>query len=470
MSLWTSAEAVAATGGEATRDWQASGVSIDTRTLAPGDLFIALKAARDGHDFVAQALDKGAAAALVTHRPEGVAPDAPLLIVPDVQAALEALGHAARARSGARVLAITGSVGKTSTKEMARAAFSRQGTLSAAVASYNNHWGVPLSLMRMAREAEIAVLEIGMSHPGEIAPLAKMVRPHVALVTTIAPAHLEAFENIEGIAEEKASVAAGLVPGGVAVLPADLPTSPILAARAEAEGARVVTFGSAPGADAHLVETQLEDGATVARIRLGGQVHLIRLASAGRHFAANAAALLAAAEAMGLDVTLVARDLALWQPPDGRGARERIVLDPVDELSFELIDDAFNANPASMGAALEVLAAAQPGPGGRRVAVLGDMLALGEGEGAMHAALADLPALDAVDVVHCAGERMRALWQRLPAGQQGRYAAQAEELAAAAHRLVAPGDIVLVKGSKAARASLVVDALRKLRHPVSGNG
>ena len=203
MSLWTSAEAVVATGGRSTCDWVAEGVSIDTRTLQPGDLFVALKAARDGHDFVKQALEAGAAAALVSRIPEGLDESAPLLIVDDVQSGLQALGIAGRARTGARVVAITGSVGKTSTKEMLRDILSVQGRTHASVASYNNHWGVPLTLARMPADTEYAVIEIGMNHPGEIAPLAKMARPHVAMITTVAPAHLEAFENIEGIAIEK---------------------------------------------------------------------------------------------------------------------------------------------------------------------------------------------------------------------------------------------------------------------------
>src|SRR6056297_3955939 len=214
MTLWTATDAARATGGRASTDWEATGVSIDTRTLRPGDLFVALSAARDGHDFVAQALDKGASAALVSHVPPGVdATTAPLLIVDDVQSALEAMGLAARARTQARVVAVTGSVGKTSTKEMLRDVLSQQGKTHAAEASYNNHWGVPLTLARMPMDTDFAVIEIGMNHPGEIAPLSCMARPHVALITTVAPAHLEAFENIEGIAYEKASIFEGLEPG-----------------------------------------------------------------------------------------------------------------------------------------------------------------------------------------------------------------------------------------------------------------
>ncbi|MCB1328543.1 MAG: UDP-N-acetylmuramoyl-tripeptide--D-alanyl-D-alanine ligase, partial [Maritimibacter sp.] len=216
-ALWTSTEAAEATGGTAEGTWEVTGVSIDSRTVAPGDLFVALKAARDGHDFVADALAKGAGAALVTHRPEGVAADAPLLVVGDVLEGLTALGRAGRARTKAQVAAITGSVGKTSAKEMLRAVLAPQGKVHAAEASYNNHWGVPLTLARMPQDTDYAVIEIGMNHPGEIAPLAALARPHVAMVTTVAAAHLEAFESLEDIAREKAEIFTGLEPGGFAV-------------------------------------------------------------------------------------------------------------------------------------------------------------------------------------------------------------------------------------------------------------
>ena len=245
MALWTSSEAAAATRGRSTADWVAHGVSIDTRTIQPGDLFVALSAARDGHDFVAQALEKGASAALVSRIPEGLTEAAPLLIVADVQTALEALGRAARARSAAKVVGVTGSVGKTSTKEMLRAVLSGQGRTHAAEASYNNHWGVPLTLARMPVGTEFAVIEIGMNHPGEIAPLARIARPDVAMITTVAAAHLEAFASIEGIAREKAAIFEGLEAGGTAVINSDLKVTPILRAAAEAHAELQRTFNEA---------------------------------------------------------------------------------------------------------------------------------------------------------------------------------------------------------------------------------
>ena len=472
MTLWTAYDAARATGGRTTSDWQASGVSIDTRTLLPGDLFVALKAARDGHEFVAQALQKGAAAALVSHVPEGVAADAPLLIVPDVLKALEDLGRAARARTKARVVAVTGSVGKTSTKEMLRTVLAGQGKTHAAEASYNNHWGVPLTLARMPRDTDFAVIEIGMNHPGEIGPLARMARPNVAMITTVAAAHLEAFDSIGGIAHEKAAIFDGLEPGGVAVTNGDLDTAPILEQAARQQGAQIITFGEAPRNHHRVTEVTLVDDVTVVRGRRWRSPVLFKIMAAGRHFAVNAMGVMAVIHALRLDPTMAAADLALWQPPAGRGMRERIQFDPVmEEQTIELIDDAFNANPTSMAAALEVLAAAHPKDGigrvskGRRVAILGDMLELGPDENAMHKAIAELPFVAQIDVFHCVGPRMNRLWSQLPVAKRGEWAESASKLADRAHRLIDAGDVVLVKGSKGSKVSKVVDAIRKLGHP-----
>ena len=471
--LWTSDEAVAATGGRTTAPWAAGGVSIDTRTLQPGDLFVALKDVRDGHDFVAQALEKGAAAALVSRVPEGLSSSAPLLVVPDVLKALEDLGRAARARAKARVVGVTGSVGKTSTKEMLRVVLGGQGRVHAAEASYNNHWGVPLTLARLPREADFAVIEIGMNHPGEIAPLSHMARPDVVVITIVAPAHLEAFDSIEGIAHEKAAIIDGLQPGGVAVLNADIATSPLLQAKAHEAQARAVTFGAAEGADYRMVSVQIGDDSTVVRATRQGQPVLYKVMSPGRHFAANGLAVLAVADALGLDPVISATDLGRWQPPAGRGVRERIMLDLVEETGFDLIDDAFNANPASMAASLEVLVNARPQDGigsrakGRRIAILGDMLELGPTEAALHAAIAETPGLAVLDLIHCVGPRMKALHAALPRGQRGDWVATAAELVPRARHLIDAGDIILVKGSKGIKVSLMVDALRKLGQPAA---
>ncbi|MFA8442362.1 UDP-N-acetylmuramoyl-tripeptide--D-alanyl-D-alanine ligase [Yoonia sp.] len=468
--LWTSAAAEAATGGQSTQAWQAHGVSIDTRTIQPGDLFVALKDVRDGHDFVAQALEKGAAAALVTHRPAGVGADAPLLIVPDVLDALGALGRAARARTHAKIAAITGSVGKTSTKEMLRAVLDRQGKCHAAEASYNNHWGVPLTLARMPADTDYAVIEIGMSNPGEITPLSQMARPHVAMVTTVAAAHLASFDNLAGIALEKACIMDGLEPGGVAVLNSDIETSQILRDHATALGATQVLFG-ATAPDWTVKDVRITGDVTVIAASGGGADYLFKLSVPGRHFAMNAVGVLAVADALGTDPVAASLDIAAWVPPAGRGTRETIVTDSAnDGESLALLDDAFNANPTSLAASLEVLAASTPTDNvgrivkGRRVAILGDMLELGADEVAMHRDMVDNAHLQRIDLVHCAGPLMHHLWAALPEEKRGRWAETAAELVPQAKLLVDAGDVVLVKGSKGSKVSLVVDAIRKLGH------
>ncbi len=468
--LWTSSDAASATGGQVTRAWEATGVSIDTRTLQPGDLFVALQDVRDGHDFVAQALQKGAAAALVSHRPDGVAHDAPLLIVADVLEGLEALGRAARARTSAKVAAITGSVGKTSTKEMLRTVLDRQGKCHAAEASYNNHWGVPLTLARMPADADYAVIEIGMSNPGEITPLSRMARPHVAMVTTIAAAHLASFDDLSGIAVEKACIMDGLEPSGVAVLNGDVDTTQILQDHADRLGATKVMFGE-NGRDWAVQDVQIKGDVTVITARHGSNDYLFKLSVPGRHFAINAVGVLAVAEALGADPVAASLDIAGWVPPAGRGTREIIDIDMAkDGESLELLDDAFNANPTSLAASLEVLASSTPADNvgrtvkGRRIAILGDMLELGPQEAKMHAQMAENAHLQRLDLIHCAGPLMRHLWEALPEGQRGEWRETSAELTQIANRLVDAGDVVLVKGSKGSKVSLVVDAIRKLGH------
>lgn len=469
MTLWTSDEAARATGGRVTADWQASGVSIDTRTIAPGDLFVALTAARDGHGFVAQALEKGAAAALVSRVPEGLPDDAPLLIVKDVQAGLEALGQAARARFKGRVLAVTGSVGKTSTKEMLRTVLGAQGRVHAAEKSYNNHWGVPLTLARMPADMDFAVIEIGMNHPGEIAPLSRMARPHVAMVTIVAPAHLAAFENLEGIAEEKASIFEGLEPKGVAIYNGDLEVSPILKARAAAHAGKLISFGQARSNHHRVQQATLHDACTVVQGRCWRSPVLFKVMVPGRHFGVNAMGVMAVVSAMRLDRARATTALAQWNAGAGRGAREVILRDPVDpRKKIELIDDSYNANPASLGAALEVLAAAEPNHDvgrigkGRRIAYLGDMKELGQTEAALHADLAQHPAMARVDRVHCVGPLMRHLWEALPADKQGRWTETSAKMAEGLRSDLDAGDVVLVKGSLSMALARVVDAIRKM--------
>lgn len=468
-ALWSRADAAAATGGQVQGpDWAASGVSIDTRTLRPGDLFVALQAVRDGHDFVASALEKGAAAALVSHVPDGVANDAPLLIVPEVLTGLAGMARAARARTKAKVIGVTGSAGKTSTKDMLQAVLSQQGKTHVAEASYNNHWGVPLTLARMPADTDFAVIEIGMNAPGEIAPLARLARLDVAVVTTVAAAHLAAFEGIEAIAEEKATIFDGLEEGGTAIFNADIETAPVLNAQAKLKAARRIGFGTSGDAALRATRIDLSEAASVVEGVFATNPFLFKVGAPGRHFAMNALAVYGAAQIVGADPDVTACDLGRWKAPAGRGQRERLVLDPVEDLSIELIDDAFNANPASMAAAFEVLAAIEPKSGegriqtGRRIAILGEMLELGAQEEALHRALADHPAMASFDRIDCVGPRMGALYEALPAELRGRRVDAAEDLASEAHRLIDAGDVVLVKGSKGSKVSLIVGALRAL--------
>ena len=470
MSLWTSQDAAEATAGRAVGQWAVDGVSIDTRTLQAGDLFVALEAARDGHEFVAQALQNGAGAAMVSRIPEGVAPDAPLLIVKDVMQGLQALGRAGRVRMKGRVVAITGSVGKTSTKEMLLTILSEQGRTHASVASYNNHWGVPLTLARMPADTEYGVIEIGMNHPGEIAPLSRLARPHVALITTVAAAHLEAFDNIEGIAVEKASILEGLEPGGTAVLNNDCDTAAILQAKAMDCRVRDIGFG-VHGYDFVLKKVDAQGGSTVVQALVHEKPLLFKLNTPGQHFAMNGLGALAAAEALGADLGLAAGALGRWMPYKGRGVCERIHLDPVEaHLTLDLIDDSYNANPSSMAAALDVLAAAPVTHDigrvskGRRIAFLGDMKELGADAVAFHAGLAHSASVKSLDVIHCVGPLMRALYDLLPDHQRGDWTETAEEMLPGLHHKLDSGDVVLAKGSLSMKLGLIVDAIRKMGH------
>ena len=453
--LWDSALLRAATGGTVPDGIAVSGVSIDSRGVGAGELFVALRDARDGHDFVADALARGAACAMVDRAPAGVAEGAPLLQVADTLAGLTALGVAGRARSPARFVAVTGSVGKTSTKEMLAAGLSAAGRVHAAAASYNNHWGVPLTLARMPVEAEFGVVEIGMNTRGEIAPLSRLARPHVAIVTVIAPAHLGRLGSIEAIAEEKADIVEGLEPGGVVVLPAEGAQATLLHRRAEAAGVRAVLFGEGERAEARLVGWRGEADQQSFRVALGGEEIAVSLAVPGRHMAMNAVAAMGAARAMGIDPQRFAEGLAGFAALAGRGARIAI---PLAGGAALLLDESYNANTTSMRAALAVLAAQE---GTRRIAVMGDMLELGDEGVAMHAALA-ADASACADLVFTCGPQMAALHAALPAARRGAHAADSAALAPIVAEAIRAGDAVLVKGSLGSRMAAVVRAVKGL--------
>ena len=437
-----------------------TGISIDSRTLTPGEAYFAIRGdVHDGHDFVQVALDKGAAVAVVSKAQRAkFASDARLLIVDDVLAGLVDLAKASRARLGAKIIAVTGSVGKTSTKEALRTVLSAQGETHASAASFNNHWGVPLSLARCPASVQFAIFEIGMNHAGEIEPLVKMVRPHVAVVTTVEPVHLEFFSGIEAIADAKAEIFSGLEAGGAAVLNIDNSQFGRLKQRAEKVGARIVSFGTNPKADARLVDVSLHPACSAVRADILGQDITYKIAVPGRHMAMNSLAVLAAASLVGADLALSALALAQIKPAAGRGVREIL---NVASGTATLIDESYNANPASMAAALNVLGQADVGSRGRRIAVLGDMLELGTSGADLHRGLADAVAANRIDTVFCCGPLMRHLWDALPSAQKGGYADSSAALESQVVAALGTGDAIMIKGSLGSRMKLIVTALQK---------
>jgi UDP-N-acetylmuramoyl-tripeptide--D-alanyl-D-alanine ligase len=453
-ALWTAYDMLEATGGSMAAPFDASGVSIDTRTLAAGDLFVALLGENgDGHEHVASAFAAGAAGAMVQRDVQGAGS---LLRVDDTLAGLHRLGGYARSRFAGRLAAVTGSVGKTTTKEMLRTILGAFGRTHAAVASYNNHWGLPLTLARIPLEAEFCVAEIGMNHPGEIAPLARLARPHVAVITAIEKAHIGFLGSIEAIADEKAAILRGIEPDGTAILPADSPQFPRL--RDAARGARIVTFGTAPSANVRLVDIAADaDGSDIVA-EIDGSALRFRLNAPGMHMAMNALAALAAAiQLTGFPAEMharVARVLETFAPITGRGVRRRIAVPGGAAL---LLDESYNGNPASMRAALEVL---KLQPAQRRVAVLGDMLELGTHSAAEHRALAADVAASA-DILFACGPMMRELFAAVPEKLRAAHTGDSASLAPILARSVAPGDAILVKGSLGSRMKLVVSALEQ---------
>lgn len=462
-TLWTSAaigEAMnASTRGALPND--VTGISIDSRTLTPGEAYFAIKGdVHDGHDFVEAALKNGAALAVVarTHA-DKFAADARLLVVDDVLAGLVDLARASRARLGAKVIAVTGSVGKTSTKEALRAVLGSQGETHASVASFNNHWGVPLSLARCPSSVKFAIFEIGMNHPGEITPLVKMVRPHVAIITTVEPVHLEFFSGIEAIADAKAEIFSGLEPGGSAVLNRDNPQFARLSKSAKtAKVARIVSFGSDEKADARLIDVSLHPACSAVHANILGQDITYKVGMPGRHMAMNSLAVLTAASLAGADLALSALALAQLKPAAGRGVREVLTL---AEGTATLIDESYNANPASMKAAITVLGQAGVGPRGRRIAVLGDMLELGVAGPDLHRGLNEAIKANNIDAVFCCGPLMRNLWEALPSTKKGGYADSSATLEQQVVAAIGAGDAIMVKGSLGSRMKLIVVALQK---------
>jgi len=459
-SLWSAATAAQATGGKSAVDWEALGVSIDSRTLQKGDLFVALSGPNfDGHDYVANALKEGAAAALVSHRPEDVAADAPLLEVPDTMTGLEDLGKFGRSRALARIVAVTGSVGKTSVKEALAHILGEQGSVSYSAGSLNNHFGVPLSLSRLPEQTDYGVFELGMNHAGELTVLSQMVRPLVAIVTTVEPAHLEFFDSVEDIARAKAEIFAGLEPGGTAILNRDNAYYQILLNAAEKVGAAILTFGEHEEADFRLTGYDLDEEGSSIRLAYSGGELAYRLNVPGRHWVQNSLAIMAAVSALGADLFDAAQSIGTVTQPKGRGRSHHI---QTKDFGFELIDDSYNASPVSIAAALAVLSRKRGGAAGRRIAVLGDMLELGEDSGRLHKDLAG-PVLDnSIDLVFASGLYMKELIDALPAEKRGAWSESSDQLLPEVTAALRDQDSVLVKGSLGSRMGLIVEGLMQL--------
>jgi len=460
-ALWTLDALQAATGARLSGEPAAElgGVSIDSRTLAAGDAFFAIKGDRvDGHDYVANAIARGAGVAVIADDKISAMPTgAPLAIVPDVLEALRALARAARSRSAARVIAVTGSAGKTGTKDALALALSGEGETHASTASFNNHWGVPLSLARLPEGAHFAIFELGMNHAGEIEPLSKLVRPHIALITTIEAVHLEYFENIEAIADAKAEIFLGLEADGVAILPRDNPQFERLAGAArEAQVGRIVGFGEHKDAEARLIDMALKSDCSTIRANILGDDVDYKVGAPGKHLVLNSLAVLAAAKLAGGDLAIAALALAGLVPPSGRGQRMQLDLGGGKAL---LIDESYNANPASMRAALEVLGQAPIGRRGRRIAVLGDMLELGPDAADLHRGLLDAVSDARIDLVFCAGPLMHELWNALPSVVRGGYAETAGEIEAELIAALRAGDAIMIKGSNGSRMGPIVQTL-----------
>jgi UDP-N-acetylmuramoyl-tripeptide--D-alanyl-D-alanine ligase len=461
--LWTVQELVAATGGALRGEVRGpiNGVSIDSRAVNLGDVFVAIKGDKmDGHDFVVGALKAGAGVAVVSRPTDEMrAAGAILQVVGDPLHGLENMGRAAREWCAGQIIAITGSVGKTSTKEMLRTALSTSGQTHASAASFNNHWGVPLTLSRLPRDAAYGVFEIGMNHVGEITPLVKMVRPNIAIITIVAASHLGNFNSLDEIALAKAEIFSGLEKGGTAIINQDSPYFDLLKEAAKAGGAKsIIGFGRHANAAVRLERVALHPTCCCITADVMGERVTYKLGMPGEHMALNSLAVLAAVKAAGADLARAMLALADAAPAKGRGVQERFITNGGE---FLLIDESYNANPTSIGAALALLHQAKTAKSGRRIAVLGDMLELGPSGPQLHADLAKAVDEHRVDVIYAAGPLMRHLWDALPKTKQGAYARSSSELNDQLLGQLRAGDAVMVKGSLGSKMGLVVEALRK---------
>jgi UDP-N-acetylmuramoyl-tripeptide--D-alanyl-D-alanine ligase len=467
-ALWSTAEVVKATGGACPGAWTATGVSIDSRTMKPGDIFVAVKGPNfDGHAYVLKALEQGAAAAIVHNAiPDSGDYHSKLVMVKDTFAALQDLAIFSRARTKARIIAVTGSVGKTGTKEALKLGLSSLGRTHATEGNLNNHWGVPLSLARMPADTEFGVFELGMNHAGEIAPLSKMVRPHAAIITTVEAAHLEFFNSVTEIADEKAAIMAGLEPGGIAVLPRDNAHFARLQAAAKTYNVdKIAAFGIGGDAVGRLVSWSLTPDGTQVCAEFDGERITYDMIVSGRHWALNSVAALTAVRAVGADFRRAAGTLAKLEAPEGRGKRYRV---PVEGGGILVIDESYNASPAAVRVLADTMAQMhQPvggTQGGRLIMALGDMLELGSAAPALHAGLADSLKAAAIDLVFTAGELTEHLHRALPQAMRGGHAKDSKSLIPLVTGAVRPGDVIAIKGSHSSHMEVIVAALLALKN------
>lgn len=467
--LWTYPDLIGILGGEALNldapHHAILGVSINTRTLEKGDVFIAIKGENnDGHDYVKEAFEKGASAAIVETNSCNDNPDWPLIKVESAMKALIELGQAARGRCVAKRIGITGSVGKTGTKELLKAGFSAIGRAYASAASHNNHWGVPLSLAGLHPDTDFGIFEMGMNHAGEIAPLTAQVVPHIAIITTIAAVHIEAFEDgIEGIAREKAEIFSKMADDGIAILPRDNDHYDLLKSIASEKGVeRILSFGEHENADARLISCLVAANGSRVKANILGEDIEYTLGIAGKHIALNSLAVLLSVAVSDGDIQKAAKEMGKVEPVKGRGTREHIETSEKNN-PITLIDESYNASPVAMRAAFKVLAMIDPGRGGRRIAVLGDMRELGSRGAQLHKELAIPLQAEGIDLVYTSGPLMKNLHDELPQDMRGKHTEDSSEMAQIVPDVLTPGDVVMVKGSLGSKMNIVVEALRKTK-------
>ena len=457
MSLWSSKEAAKATNGVSLNNWVADGISIDTRTLKAGDLFVALEDQRDGHDYVKVAFEKGAAAALVSKIPDGINKNFQLLVVEDVLCALENMAAFARERTQAKIIGVTGSVGKTSTKEMLKSILTKSGKTHAAEYSYNNHWGVPLTLARMPEKTDYAIIEIGMNNPNEIRPLAKLAKLDVAIVLNVAPVHLKAFKNVDGIAHAKAEIFENLSSNDTAIVNSDLTTSHILFSTIHKVKANLITFGRTDAANYKLISSSLLKHKTFVKANANGLDFTFDFDAVGDHFAMNSMAAFAAAEAVGVSRKNIIKVISNWTAPKGRGKRNLIRF---GAGKIELIDESYNANPTSMEAAINVLSRSKTR--GRKIAILGEMGELGSDEIIFHSNLAKIDGIKEIDIFYLIGPMMRCFQNQLSTQKHCLWFKDVNELIIEIDNLITINDTIMVKGSNYTKVSKIVEAIKKL--------